>query len=213
VRCAEGRRTVVLPRGLCAARKKPTEAYKEEDVKYYKWVAIKDWRTCPMCKGLDGGIIGLTIPSYMDPPVHTNCRCFTIPYELTDVEKRLYEKIQNGKVGIGENAKPYTGTRNPAVDFTNKAGNSTLTKHFSDHKANFDYKTEQQYLSGARNFLEKSTTSTTQSFVSDGGTYFRYDTTTNEFGIVNEFGGISTYFKPDTGMDYWLDQISRYAPK
>jgi len=78
------------------------EAYREEDIEYYKWVAIKDWRTCPMCRGLDGGIIGLTIPPYMDPPIHTNCRCFTIPYELTEAEKRLYEKGENGDEGAGK---------------------------------------------------------------------------------------------------------------
>ena len=65
----------------------------------------------------------------------------------------------------------------------------------------------------ARNFLEKKPTSTIQSFVSNEGTYFRYDTATNEFGIINEYGGISTYFKPENGMAYWLEQIEKYAPK
>ncbi len=45
------------------------------------------------------------------------------------------------------------------------------------------------------------------------GTYFRYDTMTNEFGIINEYGGISTYFKPENGIVYWLEQIEKYAPK
>jgi len=61
--------------------------------------------------------------------------------------------------------------------------------------------------------LQKSPTPTTQSFVSPEGTYFQYDTATNEFGIINQYGGISTYFKPDIGLSYWLDQISKYAPK
>ena len=88
-------------------------------------------------------------------------------------------------------------------------GKSTLNKHAGKH----GYASPKEYLKDARNFLEKKPTSTIQSFVSNEGTYFRYDTTTNEFGIINKYGGISTYFKPENGMVYWLEQIEKYAPK
>jgi len=107
----------------------------------------------------------------------------------------------------------YTGIRNAASDFTKGNGKSTLTKHFNDHKNDFGFKTETEYLYGARNFLEKSPTSTTKSFVSKEGTYFRYDTATNEFGIMNQYGGVSTYFKPTDRLKYWEEQIKLYAPK
>ncbi|WP_274655619.1 RHS repeat-associated core domain-containing protein [Paenibacillus humicola] len=107
----------------------------------------------------------------------------------------------------------YNGTRDATRDFLNGKGKSTLAKHFNDHKAEFGYRTEQQYLAGARNFLEKKPTATTEAFTSEGGTYFRYDTATNEFGIINQYGGISTYFKPLDNMSYWQDQIAKYAPK
>ena len=103
----------------------------------------------------------------------------------------------------------YEGIRNPEMDFVNGKGNSTLAKHAGKH----GYDSPEEYLKDARNFLEKPPTSTTQSFVSSKGTYFRYDTATNEFGIINQYGGISTYFKPDEGMAYWLEQIEKYAPK
>ena len=103
----------------------------------------------------------------------------------------------------------YNGTRNPDVDFVNGKGKSTLNKHAGKH----GYTSPEEYLKDARNFLEKKPTSTIQSFVSNEGTYFRYDTATNEFGIINEYGGISTYFKPENGMAYWLEQIEKYAPK
>ena len=48
-------------------------------------------------------------------------------------------------------------------------------------------------------------------FLTDQGTYFRYDFATNEFGIINQYGGISTYFCPDEGSSYWYDQVARYA--
>ena len=103
----------------------------------------------------------------------------------------------------------YNGTRNPDVDFVNGKGKSTLNKHASKH----GYASPKEYLKDARNFFDKKLTSTIQSFVSNEGTYFRYDTTTNEFGIINKYGGISTYFKPENGMAYWLEQIEKYAPK
>ena len=117
-----------------------------------------------------------------------------------------------GKVGeSGSNFKGqlYNGTRNPDMDFVNGKGKSTLNKHAGKH----GYTSPEEYLKDARNFLEKKPTSTIQSFVSNEGTYFRYDTTTNEFGIINEYGGISTYFKPENGMAYWLEQIEKYALK
>ncbi|WP_242843049.1 hypothetical protein [Lacrimispora celerecrescens] len=107
----------------------------------------------------------------------------------------------------------YSGVRNAVSDFINAKGNSTLTNHFTNHAGDFGYTTETQYLNGARNFLEKPLTSTIQSFTSSGGTYFRYDTVTNEFGIINQYGGISTYFRPTEGLNYWLEQIKLYAPK
>lgn len=116
--------------------------------------------------------------------------------------------------GTGEySGKPFSGTRNPDADFTNKSGNSTLKIHFDDHVNEFKFTTEDEYLLGAKDFLEKQPTPTTQSFLTKDGTYFRYDTETNEFGIMNKFGGISTYFKPDRGIDYWLEQIKLYAPR
>jgi len=110
--------------------------------------------------------------------------------------------------------QPYDGIRNPTNDFSGKKGpGSRLSEHFKNHKADFNFKTEAEYLHGARSFLEKPPTPTTQSFVSGKGNYFRYDTATNEFGIMNSYGGVSTYFTPPEGIDYWYRQISAYAPK
>lgn len=75
----------------------------------------------------------------------------------------------------------YSGERKPENDFKNKKGKSTLSTHADDH----GYSSAEDYLNDARNFLEKDPTPTTESFVSEEGTYFRYDTETNEFGIIN----------------------------
>ena len=122
--------------------------------------------------------------------------------------EKLVEGFQSF-MGNNYRGQQYKGTRNPEVDFVNKRGVSTLSRHANDH----GYRSPEEYLRDARRFLEKKPTLTTQSFVSKEGTYFRYDTRTNEFGIINAYGGISTYFRPDNKMAYWLEQIEQYAPK
>ncbi|EAE6298282.1 hypothetical protein E5Z49_12905 [Listeria monocytogenes] len=105
--------------------------------------------------------------------------------------------------------RSYTGKRNVENDFKNGKGVSTLEKHALKHQ----YESTDEYLADAREFLEKKPTLRTETFVSKEGTYFRYDSKTNEFGIINEYGSISTYFKPNTGLKYWEKQIDLYYPK
>ena len=105
--------------------------------------------------------------------------------------------------------KKYCGCRKPNLDFINSQGKSTLEIHSKKH-GNLDMN---QYYKKAKNFLEANPTNSTQSFISNEGTYFKYDTITNEFGIINRYGGISTYFEPEDGLKYWIEQVKKYAPK
>lgn len=84
----------------------------------------------------------------------------------------------------------------------------TLNRHAADHGYGAD---TGSYLQDARRFMDSPLTSTSADFLTDQGTYFRYDFATNEFGIINQYGGISTYFCPDEGSSYWYDQVARYA--
>ena len=103
----------------------------------------------------------------------------------------------------------YTGQRDLSADFRDGA---SLAGHFKDHGAQMGYTSEQSYLAGARQFFDKTPTVSTRSFISRDGWYFRYDAATNEFGIISNFGGISTYMFPDEpGLAYWLTQIQKYA--
>ncbi len=132
-----------------------------------------------------------------------------LPQKFIDENNALENnEIIKEKLEIKYKGQRYNGKRKPENDFVNNKGKSTLEKHASKH----GYDSSEDYLSDARNFLEKEPTSATESFMSKEGTYFRYDKDTNEFGIINKYGGISTYFKPDKGITYWLDQIELYAP-
>jgi hypothetical protein len=78
--------------------------------------------------------------------------------------------------------RPYGGTRNAQSDFRNGKGDSTLATHFDEHGEGFP--SAEAYRDAARGFLEKPPTPTTQTFVTDVGTYVKYDTATNECGMM-----------------------------
>ena len=41
----------------------------------------------------------------------------------------------------------------------------------------------------------------------------RYNYITNEFGIVNPHGKLSTYYKPKDGSRYWKGEIEKYGKR
>lgn len=188
------------------------------------WEGTADWKQ-PLLNTVDGttAVLDTAVGSWIDVATGQKIRDATVTEMVSgtgvdestaeyvlikakDEEKAREEKDKE----TGEYAgKPYEGERNPNADFKNSKGKSTLDKHADKH----GYVSSEKYLQNARNFLEKTPTSTTQTFVSKEGTYFRYDTATNEFGIINKYGGISTYFKPEDKIVYWLKQIELYAPK
>ena len=100
----------------------------------------------------------------------------------------------------------YNKKRDLNLDFTNTAS-------LEEHAKNHGYYSAIKYLNDARKFLDNHTSPTTQSFYSKMGWFFKYDFKTNEFGIINQYGGISTYFKPDKKINYWFNQIEIYGIK
>lgn len=115
--------------------------------------------------------------------------------------------------GMGYKGNTYSGTRDPSADFIH---GKKLAEHADRHSAllnesGINVSTETQYQQAAQDFFSKTPTDTTFSFTSEEGAYFQYDTMTGEFGIINPYGGISTYFIPDEGIDYWLRQIELYG--
>ena len=99
------------------------------------------------------------------------------------------------------------GNRNPNLDFNE---GKSLEKHYNAHGKEMGFESANDYLQGARKFLDDTKASSMQSFTSAQGTYFQYNPVSNEFGIINQYGGISTYFKPAAGNLYWLEQIAKY---
>ncbi len=87
-------------------------------------------------------------------------------------------------------------------------------KHFGKHGKGMGYENNDEgkeaYSKAARNFAN-SKSKTLKSFTTNDGTKYQYDPETNEFGILSKDGEIISYFYPDRGISYFLDQFDRYG--
>lgn len=79
-----------------------------------------------------------------------------------------------------------------------------LTEHFQKHGAEFPYATEAEYLTGANRVI--SHPDSLHKLEAEDGDDVYYLESTNEFVIVSTDGYIRTYFKPNSGIDYYNRQ-------
>ena len=83
----------------------------------------------------------------------------------------------------------------------------TGTQHFEKHGAEMGISNSSQYIQAAQNLMRGGPN--TQSFVRQNGDTLVYNLRTNEFGVLDRANNIRTYFKPDRGYAYWLEQIGK----
>lgn len=103
------------------------------------------------------------------------------------------------------------------MPFTSGFDPAELPDHFTKHGAEFGAATAQIYEQMADIFFGGPTPATTHECVRSRGDVVRYDTGTDEFGVVDRNGIIRTYFKPDprrhhkpTNYDYFLAECQRF---
>lgn len=94
------------------------ETYKANNIEKYKYVAILDSRTTDICKSLNGTIFELGKGRL--PPVHYNCRSFTIP-----VFKgiKLGDELDGNYAAWLQNSKKKGLTANEKGDFVESSKN------------------------------------------------------------------------------------------
>ncbi len=81
--------------------------------------------------------------------------------------------------------------------FTNGfVGAIQLSQHFANHGPALGVHSVQEYEKRADRFLGGPKPSHVQEYKRSKGDVLRYDTITQEFGVVDRFGTIRTYFKP-----------------
>lgn len=70
---------------------------------------------------------------------------------------------------------------------------------------------ESSYLAAAHDFLSKPLSESMEEIVVEGrpgySTISRYDYSTNEFGVINSRGNISTFYKLKKGAENWEKYI------
>lgn len=94
-----------------------------------------------------------------------------------------------------------TQENNVSLEF----GNETLWEdHFEKHGSEFGYKSKEEYLKGANEVINSST-SKYKTEAEDGDEIY-YDEEKNEIVFVSTDGYIRTYFKPKDGINYYNRQ-------
>ena len=64
-------------------------------VNMVKWNTAEDELVCPVCRPLDGTMIGIGDIDAM-PPAHVNCRCYITPI----VDNKAFEKVLDDILGL-----------------------------------------------------------------------------------------------------------------
>lgn len=76
--------------------------------------------------------------------------------------------------------------------------------HFEKHGSEFGYKTKEEYLKGANEVINSSTSK--HKIEAEDGDEIYYDEDKNEIVFVSTDGYIRTYFKPNDGINYYNRQ-------
>ncbi len=79
-----------------------------------------------------------------------------------------------------------------------------LTEHFEKHGDEFGYATEEEYLAGANSVIMDK--ASLHKLEAEDGDDVYFQESTGGLVIVSADGYIRTYFKPDSGIDYYNRQ-------
>lgn len=103
-----------------------------------------------------------------------------------------------------------TGTEDSGHVVGNFEGKGKKDAHIKKHAKEMGM-SESEYLAAANNFLSKPLSKSMEEIVVEGrpgySKIYRYDYSTNEFGVINSRGNISSYYKPNKGLEMWESTI------
>lgn len=71
--------------------------------------------------------------------------------------------------------------------------------------------TIEDYLKRAQDLLNCPVDGNIEGFISPNGYTFRYNRLTNEFATGKPNGTIETLYKPERGLTYWFEQVTKYS--
>lgn len=94
-----------------------------------------------------------------------------------------------------------TQENNVSLEFRNE---TLWEDHFEKHGSEFGYKSKEEYLKGANEVINSSTSK--HKIEAEDGDEIYYDEEKNEIVFVSTDGYIRTYFKPKDGINYYNRQ-------
>lgn len=115
----------------------------------------------------------------------------------------LVGKVFNINPNWGEifNTTQNEQTSNVSLEFRNE---SLWQDHFLKHGSEFGYSTKEEYLNGANEVI--NSTSSLHKLEAEDNDEIYYDESKNEIVFVSSDGYIRTYFRPSEGINYYNRQ-------
>lgn len=83
---------------------------------------------------------------------------------------------------------------------------TTLLDHYQRHGQQVKSDTKDSYSAHSIKFANTVDRKNCVSFIDKRGSTYKYNKRTNEFAIITKKGVIVTYYKPEKGYKYYLDQ-------
>lgn len=105
----------------------------------------------------------------------------------------------NVRVGSADNAE-----RTQVGGFEGKGKERA---HIRSHMREVGARDEREYKAKAVEFLSKPLGAGMDEMITKDGHRYRYDWNTNEYGVVNTRGNVSTYYKPKEKGEYWKRKV------
>ncbi len=109
------------------------------------------------------------------------------------------DDYENLTVGFEGNTE-----RNETGDFESRAKRK---EHAVIHMESVGAKSEREYAQMAVEFMSKPLGANMEELKLRSGKRYRYDYSTNEFGVANENNNVSTYYSLDKGAKAWKDKV------
>lgn len=114
--------------------------------------------------------------------------------------------VQSPVLGVVPQVASAEAVRRPEIGFTSPRA---LTEHFQKHGHEFNARTEQQYLQMAQTLRDARKGGKILEGVRQDQVLTRFDKVSGAFLACNSDGTIRTFFKPNTGEDYYWRQLKR----
>ena len=151
--------------------------------------------------GKGGGFGGLK----RHPPLHNGCKCTVKAGKKLDIQAPA-SSMESSRFDQAD--ARLQDAKWLKAEFPSQA---KFDKHIRDHLSAYDSFSRDRYLERARELLSARTGTDVEGFVSYDGWLYKYDHLENDFAIGRPDGKISTLFKPDDGLDYWIERKEEHG--